>query len=187
MRDFRDRFRTGEAGVPPGERHVTFGPESHTAVAERCADVLEDHSASLETVRQALFDALDLIRGADARAVIANEEAERLRAALKESKKGRSRGGRVGGARVYEQREIEEIAQKEQERQSKKSKSKNATKGKETHHPRHRAGSSHSPLLKNASPTRCGRICTDRSHRQEAEGEASGIQSEDQDNFEVCH
>lgn len=132
MRDFRKRFRKSE--VNSLAEHVDLGYTSHAAVAKNCADILDDKTANLETVRQALADALDLLRGAEARSVIAKQELKHLQTALKESKKtpGR-RGGRVGHARVYEQREIEEIGLEKSSRKSKTSKSKTTKVATRTH------------------------------------------------------
>jgi hypothetical protein len=94
MHEFRDRLHKS-AEVTSEQLHVLFGPDTHMATLNQCAEVLKDLGASLEETHWALSDVLHAARGIEACNVIANEELMHFRGALKETKNRRAKEGLV--------------------------------------------------------------------------------------------
>ncbi|KAG9127710.1 hypothetical protein FRC07_010633, partial [Ceratobasidium sp. 392] len=179
MQDFRDRFRKS-ADANADLETIDFGPTSYGAMIAHCSDVLENPLATLDNLRQALYEAIEVVRGMEARTVIVNEESDRLRAALKESKRSKAPRGRVGRAQVYKQSEIDNIGQLEDQRASRTSRTAPTKEKDRTHQPRSPKNSNRSRQKSDASTSLCGQVCTEQNHKQENEHE-----DETRNSFEV--
>jgi hypothetical protein len=83
---------------------------------EQCKVLSKDDTASTKMFQKTLVEALEVIGGTEARNVILEAEVQQLRHANDESKKQKPRRGRVGCARVYEQKEVEEVRRAEEAR-----------------------------------------------------------------------
>lgn len=122
MQDFRLRAQNASGASlsgpsnTPGLTPSASQYRDRQEVIENCHQLIEDPSASSEELKSALNEALGVIEGSEARVVTLESELEQIHEASRQKRAGKSRGGRVGRARVYTQGEVKEIREQEEAR-----------------------------------------------------------------------
>lgn len=114
MHEWREKARFEHLG-PNAENAPPRSPRHRRiAIMEQCRELANDSSASSDLLCKGLLEALQVIDGAEARAVILDSDLQQLRNALEEKQTRKPRGGRVERVRVYRQKEVDDVFAQEQ-------------------------------------------------------------------------
>ncbi|EUC53501.1 hypothetical protein RSOL_006380, partial [Rhizoctonia solani AG-3 Rhs1AP] len=119
MQDFLKiaQGRTDKTSSEPPEL-----PKKRSEIIDHARNLLRNsNAAGLSDLKHSLAQVLGLVDASEARATLAEEDAKQLQVALEEKTQKKPRNGRVGRARVYTQKEIDEIAAKDEQSRAQRS------------------------------------------------------------------